>query len=391
MSIGALNIDGAVTAAKGKAIADRQYFVSAVVRFEAVDGGALRPVAHIEVSDAARRLVRNCKVLATFSGAQTEAVIGATDGAGTATLMGSALYTRDNAFVALQVDGITDNRSVVPVAPLEAATVDRLSFMLLVNLGEGLGSSAVALNYGPSAVAKMPKIDPSRAVPTYNIRSFGTNLVSSTLIFATTPEYYASSGLWQHLAFFTSGGTGLSGSPIILDEAYFNSAALAAYKYDGDKVWVRSAPTGSGLISSAVIWKGASQPLTDYFTGLSPMVLRTSAGVGLISSAVIWNGGILSDHIVKTATPTWLNWSGASYTTGTGLISSAIVLPYSSATVTGLGFNWQKLVTLYPMGTGLISSALIARYNPYAIHNTAAIATPIQFVFGTGEAPTPLP
>ncbi|MCA9515140.1 MAG: hypothetical protein KC635_09380, partial [Myxococcales bacterium] len=364
-----------------------RYYVNAVVVFQAAADGRVRPTAVVEVRKESGATLNYAKVAGHFGVAGQESAVAETDGQGRAVFQSAESYDPDEAFVAFTVDGVQDPASLLLIRPTGGVQVDTLSFKLIANLGVGLGgSNGVALDFSPSALASLP-IPDAAAWPvqtSYDIRALGgAGLVSSAIVFGTTPQAFRSLGLFSDTLYLKTNGTGLVSSAIILDGAFFTAAAKSASKYGNDSLWLRNTAIGTGLVSSAIIWKGASYPFDHFFTGTNPVVLQTASGTGLVSSAILWNPGFLSTTIQQPAT---YAWSGAPLF-GTGLVSSAIVLPYQKSVIDTLSYSsWTQLSTYYPTGAGLVSSALVASFDPFQTYVFSLRSVTSVFTSGLSES-----
>ncbi|MFO0744854.1 MAG: S8 family serine peptidase [Myxococcota bacterium] len=257
------------------------YAASAMVLERQSSGTKTGARAWVEVSNAAGSAMPSAKVWGHFDGAVREDASALTNAAGRTAMSSTRFVADDIGFFAFSVDAVIDATTGLPIRPYGLAWVDKQSFSLLANLALGLDAHAVAIAYDNTALNSLPEVDLSRVIPAYTIQSLGTGLISSAIIFVVSPTYYGTSGLYKTSALFTSSGIDLISSAIVLDKNLFAAGPRALI--GTDTLQVRNVTAGTGLISSAIIWKGAPYTFASFFVGSDPAIIRTISGTGLIS------------------------------------------------------------------------------------------------------------
>lgn len=343
-------------------------------------GSGVKANAVVRVVDEYGTPVAGVRVEGHFRGLGMADASTKTDGAGLAIMASNSIKSPNDGFTAFSVDMITHPVDKHPVRPVSAARFERLTYQLFSNLSGGLASDAVVLDVDASSLSSLG-IKPGKIADSYMMRPMGSGLASSAIIFGFTPEYYLNSGLASTTMLFRSTGTGLASSAIVVDQSFFSTSLQKSWSTD--TLLVRNYTQGSGLASSAIIWKGVALSSDAFFVGTDPVVLRMTSGAGLASSAIVWNSTMFNTSLLRSPTSS-LSVSGV------GLASSAIVQPFSSATISSIGYSWSKLSATYPMGSGLASSAIVARYDPYAYYSGAMLTMdPTLFLRANSDSSVP--
>ncbi|MEZ4265545.1 MAG: S8 family serine peptidase [Myxococcota bacterium] len=321
--------------------------------------GNIVPQAVVQISRADGTPVSNADVYVHFGGVSDDHQKARTNSQGVAVVGSMQSVAPTAGFVTVTVDAVTQDSGRDVTRPTGAIEVDRLSYELASNFGTGLASSALVVSYTASTWTGLIS-DPSRVLPSYNLRTLGTGFTSSAIVFGFTPEWYVASKLAASTLLFRSTGAGLPGSPLTFDQDLFRDTRIAA---DGGKqLTVRNYTVGSGLASSAIIFNGKALSYDAFFTGTTARIFLSSTGAGFISSAIVWDGSKLLRTSLSNGTAITIP------TTATADLGTAVgsrTATYGSSVVTALGQSWSSVNAMYPKGSGFISSALVSLYDPY--------------------------
>jgi len=373
----------ALTEPEVPAAAQSTCFANPIVLFvDDAKDDATYPTALVEVTDADGAPMHLADVYVHFGGQHDDHAMDRTNDEGHVLVTSNVPLAEGEGFVAVTVDAVVSKDGRTVCRPVGTFEVDRLSYELLSNLGTGLISSALVLDYDTRALDELPLVDTTRVRRTLQLRSLGASTTSLPVVFGISEGFYEGYMAGETMVFRTW-GTGLISSALILDRAFFNRPART--EWASDSLTVRNYTAGSGLSSSALVWQGCAYPLDTFFTGTMPRVFSMTTGKGLISSALVWDGaGILATDLDADLRRTTYAEPGTSETTR--------LMSFDHETANLLGGRWNDWQAAYPSGTGLISSALVARYDPYAeLDRLDQLSATFRLSYrGTSDASQPL-